>query len=183
MDGHFQALCRTIIYQQLAGTAAKAIFTRFLALFPPPPTWRGAADAYFPEPARLLQASLEQLRAIGLSERKASYLQDLAAKVVDGTLELHRFHELPDEVIAQQLLAVRGIGQWTVDMHLMFQLDRKDVLPVGDLGVRKGVMRHFGLRALPTPDEMRALTERWRPYRSLGSWLMWAAADTDAGTV
>jgi len=102
---------------------------------------------------------------------------------VDGTLELHRFHQLPDEVIAQQLLAVRGIGQWTVDMHLMFQLDRKDVLPVGDLGVRKGVMRHFGLRALPTPDEMRDLTERWQPYRSLGSWLMWAAADSNDGNV
>ena len=106
-----------------------------------------------------------------------TYLLDLARKTADGALQFHLFHTLPDDEIAKQLLAVNGIGPWTVHMFLMFRMDRPDVLPTGDLGVRKGVMRHFGLRTLPSKADMERLTQHWAPFRSLGSWLMWRAAD------
>jgi len=102
--------------------------------------------------------------------------------VASNELELHRVHEMDDDEIARQLIAVKGIGPWTVDMFLIFQMDRKDVLPVGDLGVQKGVQSHFKLRSLPTKEQMIQLTEPWRPYRSIGSYLMWAVKDSQLPT-
>jgi DNA-3-methyladenine glycosylase II len=182
-EAHFHALCRTIIYQQLAGSAARAIDARFAALFAPPAGWVGDAAQYRPSAVQVLEADPTALRGAGLSAQKAAYLQDLAAHTVDGRLMLSAFAVLPDAAVAAQLQAVRGIGPWTAHMHLLFHLGRGDVLPVGDLGVRKGIMRHFCLRQLPSPAEMVRLTAPWRPHRSLGAWLMWRLADDAPPTV
>ena len=118
-----------------------------------------------------------KLRSAGLSRAKAAYLLDLAAKFDDGTVQPRRFRGASNDEIADSLLAVKGIGQWSVDMFLMFGLCRPDVLPVGDLGVRKGVQGYFDLKELPKADQMAELTESWRPFRSVGSWYMWRVAE------
>jgi len=160
----FASLGRAIIYQQLSGKAAGTIHGRFLALFD---------GGRFPGPAELLAVSPEQLRSVGLSRGKASFLLDLAAKFADGTVDPRRFARMGDAEIGDLLMAVKGIGPWSVDMFLMFGLTRPDVLPVGDLGVRKGMQLHFRLRALPAAARMEKLAAPWRPYRSLASWYMW----------
>jgi len=167
----FQSLAQAIIYQQLSGKAAGTILGRFVSLYP---------ERRFPRPADVLATPFVQLRSAGLSGQKASYLQDLAAKYADGTLQPRRFARMSDEEIGQALILVKGIGQWSVDMFLIFAPNRPDVLPVGDLGVRKGLQRFFHLPALPLPDEMRRLAEPWQPYRSVGTWYMWRVVE--AGT-
>lgn len=164
----FQSLAEAIIYQQLSGKAAGTILGRFVALYP---------KRRIPRPADVLATPLTQLRGVGLSGQKAAYLHDLAAKYTDGTLQPRRFSRMSDEEIAEALIQVKGIGQWSVDMFLIFALNRPDVLPVGDLGVRKGFQRFFQLPALPAPDEMRLLAESWRPYRSVGTWYMWRVVE------
>ncbi|HEU4697694.1 MAG TPA: DNA-3-methyladenine glycosylase [Gemmatimonadales bacterium] len=164
----FQALARSIVYQQLAGRAAATIHGRVQALFP---------DGRL-EPAALLALPDESLRGAGLSAAKLAALQDLARKTLDGTVPtMPRLRRLDDEEIIERLTTVRGIGRWTVEMLLMFRLGRPDVLPLGDLGVRKGFQLTYGLDELPTPDELRERAERWRPYRSVGSWYMWRATE------
>jgi DNA-3-methyladenine glycosylase II len=163
------SLARAIVSQQLSGKAADTIWGRFLAVYP---------RAAFPRPAALLATPDAALRGAGLSGAKAAALKDLARHVVDKKLVPARMPAATDEEIAAMLLPVRGIGPWSVDMFLMFALARPDVLPVGDLGVRKGMQRHFGLRKLPEAERMTKLAAPWRPYRSVAAWYMWRLLET-----
>ena len=165
----FRALTESIIYQQLSGKAAAVIYGRFLDLFP---------KRRFPAPAHLLTIPAVTLRGVGLSNQKASYLLDLAAKFTDGTIQPRRFPEMSNEEISAHLIQVKGIGQWTADMFLMFALNRPDILPVGDLGIRNGFKKLYGLRKEPTPEKMAALAESWRPYRTAAAWYLWRAVET-----
>lgn len=159
-----QHLARAIVFQQLSGKAASTIYQRFLALFP---------RSRFPSARALAQLDVPRLRQAGLSQAKALAVKDLAAAVVTRKLAPSTLHRLSNEEVAAKLLPVRGIGPWSVDMFLMFGLARPDVLPVGDLGVRKGAALHFGLRKLPTAESLLRLAKAWQPYRSVGSWYMW----------
>ena len=165
---YFNALARAIVFQQLAGRAAQAIHGRFLALYP----------ANHPTAAAVLATPPEQLRAVGLSAAKTASLLDLAAKTSDGTVPLERIEELPDTEIVQRLVAVRGIGRWTAEMFLIFQLRRPDVWPVDDLAVRKGFAIIHHLAEWPKPKELDALGETYRPYRTVAAWYCWRATDT-----
>lgn len=163
-SGHFAALAESILYQQLAGAAAAAIHRRFVALCGGDPT-----------PARVLGLHHRSLRAAGLSGSKVASIRDLAAKVVDGTVPLQYIGRRSDEEIIDRLTVVRGIGRWTVEMFLMFQLRRLDVWPVGDYGVRQGYALAYGLRKLPTPKRLEREGERFRPYRTVAAWYCWRA--------
>ena len=165
-DGAFRMLSRAIFFQQLAGPAARAIMGRVLATL-------GTDEDRWYEPATLLAASDEQLRTAGLSRQKMVYLRDLADKFASGDVNENGFDELDDEGVIQRVSAVKGIGRWTGEMFLIFSLGRPDVLPVDDLGVRRGMQISYGLADLPKPDEMRTIAEPWRPYRSAGAWYMW----------
>jgi DNA-3-methyladenine glycosylase II len=159
-----QSLARAIVGQQLSTAAARTIWSRVLALYP---------RKRFPSAARILATSDEALRAAGLSGAKTASIKDLARHVVERRLVPERLPLATDEEIAALLLPVRGIGPWSIDMFLMFALARPDVLPVGDLGIRKGMQRHFKLRTLPEADRMRKLAAPWRPYRTIASWYLW----------
>jgi DNA-3-methyladenine glycosylase II len=170
-ESHFAALVRSIVYQQLAGAAASAIHGRLVA-----------ALGGKVEPGALLRLGHERLRAAGLSGNKAASLRDLSTKVLDGTvvIEPRRVSRLADEEVIIRLSTVRGIGRWTAEMFLMFQLRRLDVWPTGDLGVRKG----FGLAwhiPMPTARELNPLGDQFRPYRSVTAWYCWRAAELYAG--
>ncbi len=160
----FASLGRSIIHQQLSTKSAAAIYRRFLGHFP-----RGR----FPSPEMLAATSAAQLRAVGLSAAKAAYLHDLAARFADGTLTPRRFAAMTDVELAEVLMQVKGIGPWSVDMFLLFGLCRRDILPVGDLGVKQGMKLYFDLEARPSAAEMRVLAAQWQPYRSFASWYMW----------
>src|SRR5205807_117002 len=162
--GHFAALAESILHQQLAGAAARAIHGRFVALF----------DGDL-SPEAVLAVPPRRLRAAGLSGRKVVSMRDLAAKVVDGTVPLHRLGRLADEEVITRLSVVRGIGRWTAEMFLIFQLRRLDVWPVEDYGVRKGYSLAYGLRDLLTPKQLEAEGERFRPYRTVAAWYCWQA--------
>lgn len=165
----FQVLVRSIVYQQLSGRAAATILGRVTRLFAP---------KRFPTPRDLLEISPERLRTAGLSTAKTAALKDLAARRLDGTVpSLSRVRLMKDEEIVERLTAVRGIGRWTVEMLLIFKLGRPDVLPLGDLGVRKGFALTLGKRNLPEPGAMSRRAERWRPYRSVASWYLWRALE------
>ncbi|HYU38425.1 MAG TPA: DNA-3-methyladenine glycosylase 2 family protein [Acidimicrobiia bacterium] len=165
---HFAALARAILYQQLAGRAAAAIHGRFVALF----------DGDNPTPEAVLAVPRAQLRRAGLSGNKAASIRDLAEKVVDGSVQIDRMRRLPDDEIVRQLTLVRGIGPWTAEMFLIFQLGRLDVWPVGDYGVRKGYALLYGLSDPPGPKELEPLGDRFRPYRTVAAWYCWRAAET-----
>jgi len=167
----FQSLTESILHQQVTGKAAAAILGRFRAGF-------GTGRA-FPRPERVVAASDEELRAVGISRSKAAALRDLAAKTLDGTVPGSRaLAGMEDDAILERLTQVRGVGVWTVHMLLMFRLGRPDVLPVGDYGVRKGFARTFRTKGeLPTPGEVAKRGERWRPYRSVASWYLWRALE------
>ena len=165
----YGALVRSIVGQQLSTKAARSIYERLTALF----------GDRTPTPRELLDADAERVRAVGLSRAKVAYLRDLAARVLAGELELDRLGELSDEEVSAQLTAVKGLGQWTADMFLMFHLARPDVLPVGDLGVRRAVQRAYGLHTPPTPEELTALAEPWRPHRTLASLYLWRSLDNE----
>jgi DNA-3-methyladenine glycosylase II len=165
----FQVLVRSIVYQQLTGKAAATILGRVVGLFAP---------KRFPTPGDLLEISPDRLRSAGLSTAKTAALKDLAARTLDGTVpSLARVRLMDDEEIIERLIAVRGIGRWTVEMFLIFKLGRPDVLPVGDLGVRKGFALTLGKRKLPEAAAMVRRAERWRPYRSVASWYLWRALE------
>jgi DNA-3-methyladenine glycosylase II len=164
---HFAELVRAICYQQLAGAAARTIHGRLEA----------ALDGH-PTPEAVLALPLETLRAAGLSANKAASVRDLAEKVLAGDVELDRVARLSDDRIVEELTLVRGIGRWTAEMFLMFQLGRLDVWPVDDLGVRKGYAVIHGLPELPVPRALQELGEPLRPYRSLAAWYCWRAVDT-----
>lgn len=159
-----RSLARAIVSQQLSGKAADTIWGRVVALYP---------RRRFPGPRAILATPDEALRGAGLSRAKAAAIKDLARHASGRTLTTARLARATDAEIAERLLPIRGIGPWSIDMFLMFALARPDVLPVGDLGIRKGMQRHFRLRKLPEPARMRALAARWQPYRTVASWYMW----------
>jgi DNA-3-methyladenine glycosylase II len=161
---HYGALIRSIVGQQLSTAAARAIYTRL--------TDRYGGRA--PTPVEVLEDDSEELRvAAGLSHAKVSFLRSLAEHVMDGSLELDRLDELPDEEVIAELVAIKGIGDWTAHMFLMFQLQRPDVFPVGDVGIRRAIMLRYALPAPPTPAEMEQIAESWRPHRTLASLYLW----------
>jgi DNA-3-methyladenine glycosylase II len=164
---HFAELVRAICYQQLAGAAARTIHGRLETALDGTPT-----------PEAVLALPVDKLRAAGLSANKAASIRDLAEKVLAGDVELERVARLSDDEIVRELTLVRGIGRWTAEMFLMFQLGRLDVWPIDDLGVRKGYAVLFGLDELPTARALEPLGEPLRPYRSLAAWYCWRAADT-----
>lgn len=167
----FQALVRSVTFQQLNGKAAETIFGRVLALFP---------GRKFPSPEELLGTSDEKLRGAGLSRNKTLAVKDLAAKTLDGVVPDSRtIRKLSNEEILERLTSVRGVGPWTVEMLLMFTLGREDVLPATDFGVRKGFALTFGSQELPSPKELLAHGEKWRPHRTTASWYLWRAVDLE----
>ena len=166
----FDALAESIAYQQLSGKAAATIFGRVRALYP---------KRKWLDPEQLLATPDETLRAAGLSRAKTAALKDLAAKTIDGTVPAGRaLIRMSDDEIITRLTAVRGIGRWTVEMLLLFDLGRPDVWPVDDYGVQKGFAKTFGRRKLPTPKQLMKFGEKWRPYRSVAAWYFWRALDT-----
>jgi 3-methyladenine DNA glycosylase/8-oxoguanine DNA glycosylase len=164
----FQSLCESIIYQQLSGKAAATILARFVALWP---------KKKFPTPEDVLKIKTEKLRAAGLSGQKASYLKDLAAKFKDGTIDPKLFPAMSDEEIIEHVTAVKGIGQWTAQMFLMFTLGRPDVLPTGDLGIQKAFQRVFRLRQKPSPERMERLARAWSGHRTVACFYLWRMLD------
>ena len=165
----FHALVRSVTFQQLNGKAAETILGRVLALYP---------GKRFPTPEELLGTSDEKLRAAGLSRNKTAAVKDIAAKTIAGVVPDSRsIKKLSNEEIMEQLTAVRGVGPWTVEMLLMFTLGREDVLPATDFGVRKGFALTYGRKELPSPKELLAHGEKWRPHRTTASWYLWRALD------
>jgi len=169
----FDALAESIAYQQLSGKAAATIWGRVRALYP-----KKRLD-----PDLVLDTPDEKLRTAGLSRSKIAAFKDLAAKTLDGTVPTRRaLATMSDDEIVARLTAVRGIGRWTVEMFLLFDLGRPDVWPVDDYGVRKGFAKTFGRRKLPTPKQLMKFGEKWRPYRSVAAWYFWRALDAPAKT-
>ncbi len=164
----FQSLVRSIIYQQVSGAAASTILGRFVALFP---------KGKFPTPAMVSAMSIEKMRAAGLSGQKVSYIKDLADKFTDGTIKHRSLHTMESADIVEHLTQVKGIGVWTVHMFLIFTLNRPDVLPTGDLGVRKGFQVVYKLKDLPDHAKMEKLAKDWRAHASTASWYLWRVAD------
>src|SRR4029077_363980 len=161
----FDALAESIVYQQLSGKAAATIFSRVRALYPP---------RKYLDPEKILDTRDENFRAAGLSRNKTAALKDLAAKTIDGTIPSGRaLTRMSDEEIIARLTTVYGIGRWTVEMLLLFDLGRLDVWPVDDYGVRKGFAKTFGRRKLPKPKQLLKIGEKWRPYRSVAAWYFW----------
>src|SRR5215468_4534110 len=167
----FQSLVQSVAYQQLNGTAAATILGRVKALYP---------NKTFPTPDDLLATPDEKLRAAGLSRAKTAAIKDIARKTLEGTVPSGRaLLRMSDDEIITRLTQVRGIGRWTVEMLLLFDLGRPDVWPVDDYGVRKGFAKTFRKRILPTPKQLMKHGEKWRPYRSVAAWYFWRALDNN----
>lgn len=160
---HFATLCDSIISQQLSVRAAATIYDRFAALYP----------GCRPTPLAVTSTRVTKLRAVGLSPQKAGYVRDLAAGFSNGRIQAKQFGRQTNEEIINALSSIRGIGRWTAEMFLIFSLNRLDVLPVDDLGIRKAVQRWYGLRALPTAAKLHTLAKPWHPYESLACWYLW----------
>lgn len=166
----FQSLAEAIIYQQLSDKAAGTILNRFIALFP---------GKKFPAPQDVLKIQVEKLRSAGLSGQKASYLKDLALKFTDGTIVPKKFPSMTDAEIIKHVTAVKGIGEWTAHMFLMFTLGRPDVLPTGDLGIQKAFQKIFNLRTKSSPEKMLKLAEIWSGHRTVASFYLWRFLDSN----
>lgn len=164
----YRFLVRSILYQQLAGNAARAIERRF----------QGAFGGRVPAPAELASAPAALLRGAGLSRQKVAAMRAVAGAFLDGTVRPRRFPAMSDEEVIASVTRIRGVGEWTAHMLLMFSLARPDVLPVGDYGVRKGARLLYDLEELPDRRALEALAEPWRPYRSIASWYLWRATET-----
>lgn len=162
---YYQELVESIISQQLSMKAAATITQRFVALF----------GGEFPAPQQILAKEHGQLRSAGLSNAKANYIRDLAQHIVDGQLLIDKLPALSNQEVINELTAVKGIGEWTAHMFLIFSLGRLDILPVGDLGLRAGVQKIYGLKSLPTPNEVTKLANKhkWHPYESVATWYVW----------
>lgn len=166
---YYKALVSSIIGQQLSVKAAATIRQRFVDLF----------DGEFPAPEQILTRSVEELRSVGFSRSKAGYVQDLARHILDGSVRFDTIDTLSNQAIITELTAVKGIGEWTVHMFLIFCMGRLDVLPTGDLGIRTGIKNLYNLDHLPTPDEVReiAAANKWSPFESAASWYIWHSLD------
>ncbi len=172
LDDHYGALVRTITGQQLSVLAARAIYGRLTDRFGGRP----------PTPQEILNDEPEELRAAaGLSRAKVTYLRSLAEHVISGDLELERLDELSDEDVISELTAVKGLGLWSAQMFLMFHLSRPDVLPVGDLGIRRAIERAYDLEELPEPAAIEGIAEPWRPHRTLACRYLWRSLQNEPG--
>jgi DNA-3-methyladenine glycosylase II len=168
---HFQALTRSIVFQQLSGKAAGTILGRFNALFP-----RSS-----PTPELVLKKSDEELRAVGLSRQKIGYMRDLSQKVQSGELPLDDVEAMSDDDLITHLVQVKGIGRWTAHMFLMFRLGRMDVLPELDLGIQNAVWKAYRMRKRPTPRQLKKIGARWSPHSSVASWYLWRSLENGDG--
>ena len=168
---HFQALARSIVFQQLSGKAAGTIHGRFAALF--------ASDS--PEPSSLLGFTDAQLRGVGLSRQKIGYLRDLSEKVVSGALPLDEVDRMNDDELIAHLVQVKGIGRWTAQMFLMFRLGRRNVLPELDLGIQNAIRRAYGKRKRPSPKQVRAIGAKWSPHSTVACWYLWRSLENGDG--
>lgn len=167
---YYQELVDSIISQQLSVKAARSIEKRFCELF---------GSENFPSPEQILSKDIEELRSVGLSRPKAAYIQDLAQHVVDGKLKFDHLDDLPNTEVTKELVAVKGIGEWTAHMFLMFCMGRLDVLPIGDLGIKNGITKLYGLDHVATPEEITDIAQKnnWHPYESVASWYVWQSLD------
>ncbi|HEX9654448.1 MAG TPA: DNA-3-methyladenine glycosylase [bacterium] len=168
MKNHFAALMDSIVSQQLSVKAAATIYRRFLALYP---------GRRFPKPADVIATTDEQLRAVGLSRQKLSYIKDLAQKLEHGSIDTRRFQRMSDEEVVDVLTQVKGVGRWTAEMFLIFSLNRLNVLPVDDLGFRKAVKIEYGMSELPEAEQLNKIAQSWHPYCSIATWYLWASLD------
>ena len=164
---HFDALLRSIVYQQLSGKAASTILDRVLALY----------GGRYPRPAELLETPETALRSAGLSRQKLAYLRDLAGKVETGEVPLARVGRMPDEEVIAHLTRVKGIGRWTAQMFLMFRLGRPDVLPELDLGIQNAIQRAYDLPKRPAPADVLRIGEAWRPHATIACWYLWRSLE------
>jgi DNA-3-methyladenine glycosylase II len=162
----FHSLAEAIVYQQLNGKAAETIFKRFADLAGMPLT-----------PEGILKLTDEQMRAVGLSKQKSSYLKDMAERAMCRELDFSRLHDMSDAEVIEHLTQVKGVGVWTAQMFLMFTLKRPNVLPVGDYGVQNAIRRHYRKRKLPKPAQMEKIAKSWEPYRSVACWYLWKSMD------
>jgi DNA-3-methyladenine glycosylase II len=163
-DNLFESLLKSIVYQQLAGSAANAIYSRFLLYY----------DKAMPSPEQIISTPDTVLRfRIGLSFKKIEYIKNLATKIASGELNIHYLPKLQDEEIITELVKVKGIGRWTAEMFLIFSLNRADVIPLDDLGVKKAIQKLYNLSDLPTPAYMLEVSSKWKPYRSIATWYLW----------
>jgi len=162
----FHSLAEAIIYQQLNGKAAITIFKRFAALAGEPLT-----------PEGILKLSDEQMRSVGLSKQKSSYLKDMAERAARGELDFTRLPKMSDDEVIKHLTQVKGVGVWTAHMFLMFTLRRPNVLPTGDFGVQMAIKKHYKKRKLPKPEQMEKIAKPWEPYRSIACWYLWRRLD------
>jgi DNA-3-methyladenine glycosylase II len=171
-DGtHFQALARSIVFQQLSGKAAGTIHGRFAALF---------ANGE-PEPSSLVAFSDVQLRGVGLSRQKIGYLRDLSHKIVSGALPLDEVDRMDDDELIAHLVQVKGIGRWTAQMFLMFRLGRRNVLPELDLGIQNAIRRAYGKRKRPSPKQVRTIGAKWSPHSTVACWYLWRSLENGDG--
>ena len=166
-DDHYEAIVGSIIFQQLAGSAAQAILNRFKSMY----------GGRLPSPREYLSTDVDKLRKSGLSPQKISYIKDLAERLENGSLDLKKLEEASDEEAMKQLDEVRGIGRWTAEMFLIFKLGRTDVLPVDDLGLRKAAKQVFRLRKLPTREKFEQLAKKWHPYSSISTLYLWRSME------
>ena len=171
-DPVFQTLVRSIVYQQLNGKAALTIFNRLAAAVKVSPM----------TPEAVLQLRPQKMRTVGLSKQKTLYIRELARLTRDGAIQFERLPEMEDAAIIETLTRVKGVGVWTVQMFLMFALQRPNVLPVGDLGVRAAMKKAYGLAELPKPQEMERIAAAWHPYCSIASWYLWRSLENPGAT-
>jgi DNA-3-methyladenine glycosylase II len=165
-EPEFHSLAEAIVYQQLNGKAAVTIFKRFAAL---------AGEPLKPE--GILALSDTQLRSVGLSKQKSSYLKDMAERAARGELDFSRLPEMTDEEVIKHLTQVKGVGVWTAHMFLMFTLRRPNVLPTGDFGIQMAIKKHYKKRKMPKPEQMEKIAKLWEPYRSVACWYLWRSLD------
>ena len=159
----YQSLIEAIVTQQLSGSAANSIMKKFRKLY----------QSKFPKPIDVAKTTDSKLRSTGLSRMKISYVKGLSKKIESGELNMQKISKLSDDEIISKLTEVRGVGRWTAEMFLIFSLGRLDVLPVGDLGLRKGVQLMFSLKELPKAEQIEQLAQKWRPYRTVATWYLW----------
>ena len=171
LEPGYESLAKAIVYQQLSGKVAAVIFERLAA---------ATGDGRF-TPEATLRLSPARLRALGLSKQKIAYLRDLAARTLSGELDFAALKRLPDRLVYRRLMALKGIGPWTVQMFLIFALRRLDVLPAADLGIRAAVKKAYGMAELPTPAQVEQLARSWHPYCTVASWYLWRSLEDKAG--
>ena len=159
----YESLVEAIITQQLSGSAAKSISTRFRSLY----------NTRFPKPIDVTNTPNSKLRKTGLSKMKVDYIKEISKKIVSKELQLEKLPKLSDDEIVEELTKIRGVGKWTAEMFLIFTLGRMDVLPIGDLGLKKGIQKLHSLNELPSDEKMLKIAEKWRPYRTVATWYLW----------